>query len=448
MDSFEELCKTLAERIDKSETRQRGRTAEAKQNLLTSVHHLVSQLWKGTQIHEGYEAGINKRSGWYSSNERYRHPGLTYRQTISAYEGLLHLRLIRETKAGFLDRENLEGSITKFVANDELLEILLDINEDPFKVLKPDLAAECIILRDEVEGRREQIDYLDTPSVTEMRGNLCFINECLSRHWADIRIKDEDFISLQERLLIDDEKQPIDFSRWALVRIFSNGSFEQGGRFYRGWWQQVPKDLRPYITMDGEKTCEYDYSQLNPHMVYFLRGKELGDEDAYGRVFDGEHRPLVKEAFNAMIQASTKLTQKPRGIDLSDVDMDWPTLRDAILKAHRAIEDMFFQGHGNHLQYIDSCIAEQVLLQFVQSDDEAILPIHDSFIMHYKFGEFGELEEAMRRGFYSKFKRDIKIDDEIGVMLPGSLDGRDSDDMSLTEIINGEPEFSLWNSRN
>ena len=44
MDSFEELCKTLAERIDKSETRERGRTAEAKQNLLTSVHHLVSQL--------------------------------------------------------------------------------------------------------------------------------------------------------------------------------------------------------------------------------------------------------------------------------------------------------------------------------------------------------------------------------------------------------------------
>ena len=65
MDSFEELCKTLAERIDKSETRERGRTAEAKQNLLTSVHHLVSQLWKGTQIHEGYEAGINKRL-WYS----------------------------------------------------------------------------------------------------------------------------------------------------------------------------------------------------------------------------------------------------------------------------------------------------------------------------------------------------------------------------------------------
>ena len=446
MDSFEELCKALAERIDKSETRERGRTAEAKQNLLTSVHHLVSQLWKGTQIHEGYEAGINKRSGWYSEIERYRHPGLTYRQTIAAYDGLRQLGLISETRNGYLDRDTFEADITKFVANDELLEMLSELKEDPLKALTPNLNAECIILRNTVDGRREQVDYLDTPSVKEMRDNLRFINECLSRHWADIRIKDEDFISLQERLLIDDEKQPIDFSRWALVRIFSNGSFEQGGRFYRGWWQQVPSELRRYITIDGKKTCEYDYSQLNPHMVYFLRDKELGDEDAYGRVFDGEHRPLVKEAFNAMIQASTRLTQNPRGIDLSDVDMDWPTLRDAILKLHRAIEDMFFQGHGYHLQYIDSCIAEQVMLHFNRMD-YPVLPVHDSFIMHHAFGDLGELEEAMRRAFYHHFKKDIKVKGEIGELMTGSFDGRDSDELTLQEVIAGDPEYRLWNQR-
>ena len=109
LDSFEELCKALAERVDKSETRERGRTAEAKQNLLISVHYLVSQLWKGTQIYEGYEGGINKRSGWYSDVKRYRQAGLTYPQTIAAYDGLQRLHLIRETKAGYLDREKHQG---------------------------------------------------------------------------------------------------------------------------------------------------------------------------------------------------------------------------------------------------------------------------------------------------------------------------------------------------
>ena len=51
-------------------------------------------------------------------------------------------------------------------------------------------------------------------------------------------------------------------------------------------------------------------------MVYFLRDKELGNEDAYGRVFDCDHRDLVKEAFNAMMQSSTPLLKQPEDIGL------------------------------------------------------------------------------------------------------------------------------------
>ena len=32
----------------------------------------------------------------------------------------------------------------------------------------------------------------------------------------------------------------------------------------------------------------------------------MGDEDAYNRVFDSEHRDIVKEAFNAMIHGINK----------------------------------------------------------------------------------------------------------------------------------------------
>ena len=43
-------------------------------------------------------------------------------------------------------------------------------------------------------------------------------------------------------------------------------------------------------------------------MIYAAYNLELGSEDAYDRVLDGEHRDTVKQAFNAMIQASTALT--------------------------------------------------------------------------------------------------------------------------------------------
>ena len=84
----------------------------------------------------------------------------------------------------------------------------------------------------------------------------------------------------------------------------------------------------------------------------------------------------------------------------------------------------------------------------MRSDDEPVLPVHDSFIMHYAFGDMGELEEAMRRAFHDYFKKDIKVSEDIGVMLPSSFDDREVKDLSIEEIISGPPEYSKWEGRN
>lgn len=444
-----DLVNRLAAEITSAEGRDRRRKTKDQHHFLHGIQYLLIQLWKGTQIHDGYEGSINKRSGWYSKYPQYRDPNLTFKQTIAAYNGLISLGLIEETQRGYFNRETLEGSITRFIATDDLLSLLSEIKEDPFVAIKPNLDAQCIIMRDEIDGQKKQVPYLETPAVKEMRDNLILINRCLARHYPDIRIRDEDWIPLQQRIMTDPKKRPIDLTRRSLVRIFSNGRFDHGGRFYRGWWENVPSDFRRYITIDGKRTNEYDYSQLNPHMVYFLRGKTLGSEDAYSRVFDGEHRDLVKEAFNAMIQSSTPLIKEPKDIDLSEVDFDWKHLRQSILDAHKPIADMFFKGHGNELQYTDSCIAEKIMLQFIKSDDAPVLPVHDSFIMHQAFGdELGELEEAMRRAFHGHFKKDINVKSEIGVMLSSSLDGKDWDELSLKEQVMGPFEFAGWERRN
>ena len=445
---LEDIVNRIAEQITDLKDGGRSPKKQAYANFLHGVEHLIIQLWKGTQIHEGFEGGINKRAGWYSENSRYRDPNLTYKQTVAAYDGLIKLGLVQETQRGYFNRETLEGSITRFAANDELLSIFSDIKDDPFKAIQPDLYSESIILRDKIDGKKQQIDYLDTLGVNEMRDNLLLINKCLKAHYPDIRIRDDEWFPLQERIMADPKKQPIDLTRRTLVRIFSEGRFDRGGRFYRGWWQNVPSEYRPYITIAGKKTCEYDFSQLNPHMVYFLRDKELGSEDAYNRVFDCDHRDLVKEAFNAMMQSSTPLLKEPEDIDLSEVDFDWPFLRQAIMDAHKPIQDMFFKGHGNYLQYVDSVMAEDVMLKFAKSDYAPVLPIHDSFIMQFAFGESDELEEDMRRAFYGQFKKDIKIDDKIGIMLPSSFDDKDWNNLSFEERASGPPEYSLWESRN
>ncbi len=445
---LEDAVNRIAEQIASLEGRDRKRKAEAQFHFLHGIEHLLIQLWKGTKIHDGYEGGVNKRSGWYSEYPQYTDPNLTYKQTIAAYDGMIALGLIRETQRGYFNRETLEGSITRFIATDDLLSLFSEVKEDPFVVIKPNPDAQCIIMRDDVDGHKKQVEYLETPAVTEMRDNLRLINRCLAKHYPDIRIKDDDWMPLQKRIMADPDKRPIDLTRRTLVRIFAEGRFDRGGRFYRGWWQNVPSEYRRFITIAGKRTCEYDYSQLNPHMIYFLREKELGSEDAYSRVFDGEHRDLVKEAFNAMIQSSTPLIQEPNDIDLSEVDFDWAVLRQAILDAHKPIQDMFSQGHGNYLQYVDSVMAEDIMLKFVKSDFAPVMPVHDSFIMQYTFGENDELEEDMRRAFHGHFKRDIQIDNKIGVMLPSSFDDKDWNELTFEEKVLGPPEYSGWESRN
>ena len=89
------------------------------------------------------------------------------------------------------------------------------------------------------------------------------------------------------------------------------------------------------------------------------------------------------------------------------------------------------------------------MLQFIKSDDAPVLPVHDSFIMHHAFGEeLGELEEAMRRAFYEHFKKESNVKSEIGVMIPSSFDGKDSDELTIEQIIHGPPEYSQWEERN
>ena len=449
MDALTDLTKSIASEISSIENRERKRSADAQKRFEHAIECLLKEIWLGTAIYPEYEAGIHKRSNWYSETPQYRDPNLTYPQAIAAYDGMVATDLIRVTRHGFYDRDTGKSDVTKVIATDKLLQVLEGLDGNPFKEVKPDLEAECILLRDRVNGQRVLVPYEPDRNTNEMRHRLCIINRCLAKHWPDLRIKDGDYEELQERLRQDKEKSPIDFSKRILTRIFSNGRFDHGGRFYRAWWHNVPSEYRKHITMDGKRTCEYDYSQLNPHMVYFLKGEKLGDEDAYDRVFDGEHRGIVKEAFNAMIQASTDLTHKPRKLDLGEVDFDWATLKQAILDAHKPIADVFFQGHGNHLQYIDSCIAENVMLNFIKSKDAPVLPVHDSFIMHHAYGEeLGELEEAMRRAFYEHFKKDINVKAEIGVMLPSSFDGKNWDNLSFEQQVQGPPEYSQWEDRN
>ena len=455
MNSFDELCKKLTQDIANTMVQGRSWKEDEQLRFDYAVRHLLIDLWKKHHTHPDNHSSMQKNKNFYSALKQYRDPQLTYRMAIHAFDGLQKLDMIYVLQDGYYDRIKMEGSLTRYKATLRLAEMFEELEGHPAITLKPNIDIQTILLRHKVDGRRQIVPYDEDKDTEQWRINLRKINLCFSKHILDLEIKDTEVGELQERLLLDNDKQPIDLTHKVLVRIFTNNSFKEGGRFYRGWWQNVPKEYRQFITIDTKLVTEYDFSQMNPNMIYDRYNHELGSEDAYSRVAGPDHRDVVKEAFNAMFQATTPLDRKPDGIELDAIGMSWKELKEEILKAHKPIKDLFFRGLGNKLQFEDSCIAESVMLQFAHSDAPA-LPIHDSFVMHHGYGEKGGLEEAMRRAYFERFnsslseKRDlvekvthdkIRLDDEKKPI------NNDDGTIDVYNIINADSEYSQWRDR-
>ncbi|BCH02641.1 hypothetical protein MesoLj131b_46400 [Mesorhizobium sp. 131-2-5] len=248
-----------------------------------------------------------------------------------------------------------------------------------------------------------------------MEANLRAYNQFLfDHHWLDMLIPDADFQALSR--MVDDE--PDEFGdenddRWdldiltrnSLYRVFNNGLFTHGGRFYGGWWQGVPSRLRRHLTINGYPTAELDYSNMQIVMLYADQGLDL-EGDAYE--IDGiprTHRKLIKRTVFKIINADGRI-RAPRRAELPE-GWTWRRLLDAVQAKHQPIARYFGTGVGIMLQKRDADIAETVMLT-MKDEGTLVLPIHDSFVV--EDGKQERLREVMVGAYREHLGFDINVD--------------------------------------
>jgi hypothetical protein len=163
--------------------------------------------------------------------------------------------------------------------------------------------------------------------------------------------------------------------------------------------------------------------------------------DAYDIGIGKEHRDIVKQSFNAMVQAKSKLTTPPKDIDWKSTGKTWKELRQLILDKHEPIKGSFFFGMGNRLQFRDSQLAEEIMLRFAKQDIP-VLPVHDSFIIIR--GLYSELVDAMHEEFEKMFGVSINIDDSA----KASLVSFPPEDIDVDWIISETDKHSNFTARN
>ena len=56
-------------------------------------------------------------------------------------------------------------------------------------------------MRNLLEGRKIAVDYEETSFTDKARKNLRTINACITRHWTDLMIKDDEYKKLYQKFL-------------------------------------------------------------------------------------------------------------------------------------------------------------------------------------------------------------------------------------------------------
>ncbi len=274
---------------------------------------------------------------------------------------------------------------------------------------------ECIILKDveatddESIQRSMSIEYQDTNQTIEMRKRLNAYNKLLSQSHIDIHNLTQPFLEIE----INKGPRLGQFNRLAIGqhnkfvrRIFSRGSWEMHGRFYGGWWQQIGKELRRGIFINGNPTVEVDFkaqhvsilnAQLGASVVYdpYMVNADLFPEFDRDLV-RGWCKSLVLTALNARSRSSAynafRSGAKTGSPEKHLKNSDLKRLLDAFTEKNPHLRDFLSSDQGITLMYSDGLIAADIINSLTEKNIP-VLAIHDSFIVQRH--HFAELRIAM-----------------------------------------------------
>jgi len=235
----------------------------------------------------------------------------------------------------------------------------------------------------------------------------------------------------------------LNYSSVCLRRIFSRGSLELGGRFYGGWWQHLPKKYRPHITIGGKRTSEVDFSTMSLRILYAWENIDIPDNrDLYDIGLSGsdryleKSRDLIKTYTNAILNDDSGNFRLNKA-DLTTLKLSHKELKSRVYESHKPIIKYFSTGVGLKTMFIDSQIAEKIMLYYLY-DNVVVLPIHDSFIIRAGFET--DLENTMKRIFYEVVGSKTKVKSVGGL--------RSEHFYNPPDLSNEDPSYGVVSAKN
>jgi hypothetical protein len=356
---------------------------------------LLLDLYVSWQEDPEQTIGVGMSNSFYKKSSRYNALHISYKLIEIVHE-LTAAKLI-----GFREGSEWSGKVSRIWPLRKLIK-LFEQAKFGLEDIQPTPDRECIILRD---SKKNDIEYEDTTNTHRMRVNLRQYNELLADTFIDMP-------SLHNPVIKKKKGQVnITQNHKFVRRIFHNSSFEQGGRFYGGWWQSIPKEYRQKIYINDNPTIEDDFSALHIMLLYAKQGLEYDwdGEDPYYHpisfINDYDEARLVGKLF---LLTALNAKDKKSGFaaarnTFTEEEIHYKGefsnrfLEDYLTKVkdkHPPLEEYLCSNAGVGLMNIDSQITEKIVEAFT-SKGITILCMHDSFIIQVQHDN--ELRTQMQK---------------------------------------------------
>ena len=339
-----------------------------KGNFMNCLRAFLINLMRVHIEDDDLTVGIPSQKERLGNQVQYRPVFMSVHYYRKALKLLLDSGLVDLVKRGH--RQENYGETSRYALSDLALGRLPinDIRADDFDIGRRD---EVILLKD---AKHRLIRYEQTPETQTMRDNLRKLNDLLEGS--------EIATTRPATAHIDFDS---DFSGQAtdLYRVFNNGDFNQGGRFYGGWWIHAKKHFRRKITINGEATIEADFKGLHPAILFAKNNLQI-PPDPYALIPGVTENPTLRDpaktTFLALMNAGPRGTTEPKDFDKKEHGMTAKAFRQTVKDAFPMLPGIFGTGQGLFLQREDSDLAERIMLYFADKGI-ATLPVHDSFIV-------------------------------------------------------------------
>lgn len=241
--------------------------------------------------------GYSRGMGNYKLIFRYNRQRITYRPLMKVIDGLIKEGYVTPLSFSF-DKEAMQGRCSRIRAASGLIDLLVGQYGFTEDVVHEVEEVEVVVLRD---SDKEPMDYDDTEETNAMRSQIERYNNFLQKTYID----------LHHDGFVPEKTLYVDLTAKKLRRIFNDGSFRQGGRYYGGFWMGLPSVLRQRLILNNQKVVECDYSGISVHILYAMEGINYGlkGKDAYTLPDygdDSKTRNLFKKLLLCVMNSTTE----------------------------------------------------------------------------------------------------------------------------------------------